>query len=151
VAENEFYLRLERTFDAPRDLVFQAWTDPAHLSKWWGPEYVEITHCEMDVRVGGGYRTCMADKDGEEHWTRGDYLEIDPPSKLVFTWCWEIDGDPNNTTNVTQVAITLNETDNSKTNLVMIHSGFDTEDGRNSHNSGWTSSFDCLEQYLASV
>ncbi len=68
--ENDFYLRLERTFDAPRDLVFQAWTDPAHLSKWWGPEYVEVTHCEMDVRVGG-YRTCMTDNDGEEHWTQG--------------------------------------------------------------------------------
>ncbi len=74
VAENEFYLRLERTFDAPRDLVFQAWTDPAHLSKCWGPEYEEVTHCEMDVRVGGGYCTYMTGKDGEEHRTRGDYL-----------------------------------------------------------------------------
>ncbi len=151
VAENEFYLRLERSFDSPRDLVFQAWTDPAHLSKCWGPALVEITHCEMDVRVGGVYRTCMTDKDGGKHWTRGEYLEIDPPSKLTFTWCWEIDGDPENNTNVTQVAITLSEADGGRTHLLMTHSGFDTEEGRDNHNGGWANSLDSLEKFLASA
>ncbi len=146
---DEFYLRLEHSFDAPIDLVFQAWTDPEHLAKWWGPATVDVTHCDMDMRVGGRYRTCMTSPDGEEHWTQGEYLEIDPPEKLIFTWAWEIDGDPNNTTNVTTVTIKLSELDDGQTNLVMIHTGFDTEEGRDNHNGGWSSSLECLAAMLA--
>ena len=52
-------LRLERTLDAPRDIVYRAWTDPVHLAQWWGPEGMSTPNCELDVRPGGKWRTCM--------------------------------------------------------------------------------------------
>jgi len=151
MTDTETYtLTLERTFEAPISLVFQAWTDPEHLTKWWGPEGVTISHCEMDVRPGGRYRTCMLGAEGNENWVQGEYVEIEEPTKLVMTWAWEIDGNPENLTNITTVSVLLSEPEEGKTRLILTHDGFDTTDGRDNHNGGWTSSMVCLEQHLSS-
>ena len=64
-------LRLERTFAAPRAAVFRAWTEPEQLVKWWGPRDFTVPVCEIDLRRGGTWRTCMRDADGGEHYVGG--------------------------------------------------------------------------------
>ncbi len=78
-------LVITRVFDAPRDLVFQAWADPVHLARWWGPEGFTNPRCEMDVRPGGAIRIDMRAPDGAVYRMKGVFDEIAPPERLVFT------------------------------------------------------------------
>jgi uncharacterized protein YndB with AHSA1/START domain len=82
-AEREFVIN--RVFDAPRALVFKAWTDPKHLKVWWGPKGFTNPICEVDARVGGAWRIVMRSPDGIEHPCGGVYREIVEPERLVFT------------------------------------------------------------------
>ena len=70
-------LVLTRIFDAPRSLVFKAWTEPRHLARWWGPRGFSVVSCEMDPRTGGSYRFHMRGPDGTDHWPQGVFREID--------------------------------------------------------------------------
>ena len=72
-----------RVFDAPRELVWKAWTDPKYVMQWWGPKGFTSPFCEMDFRVGGKYRCCMKSPDGQEFWNGGEYYEIIPYEKIV--------------------------------------------------------------------
>jgi uncharacterized protein YndB with AHSA1/START domain len=76
---------ITRVFDAPRDLVFAAWTDPGHLARWWGPHHFTNPVCEADARPGGAWRVVMRAPDGSEHPAKGVYREVAPPERLVFT------------------------------------------------------------------
>jgi uncharacterized protein YndB with AHSA1/START domain len=77
---------ITRVFDAPRELVFQAWTDPAHLKHWWGPHGFTTPVCEVDLRVGGAWKMVMRFPDGSnEHTMQAIYREILPPERLAFT------------------------------------------------------------------
>ena len=88
-------LVVTRVIDAPRRLVFKAWTQPEHIARWWGPQGFTTIHCEMDIRVGGAYRFGMRSPQGTEHWKRGVYREIVEPERIVFTFAWEdADGHP---------------------------------------------------------
>lgn len=73
-----------RVFDAPRELVFRAWTDPKHVAQWWGPKGFTSTVHEMDVRPGGVWRLTMHGPDGIDYKNRIVYLEIVPPERLVY-------------------------------------------------------------------
>lgn len=75
---------ISRTIDAPRELVFEMWTDPVHLSKWWGPKCF-TSRCELDLRVGGQYKFTMIDPDGVEFPMNGVYREIVRPERIVMT------------------------------------------------------------------
>jgi len=75
---------ITRVFDAPRELVFKAWTDPVHLAQWWGPRGFTNPVCEVDLRIGGALRIVMRAPDGAEHSMVGVFREIDPPARLVF-------------------------------------------------------------------
>ena len=81
--EREFVIT--RTFDAPRDLVYRAWTEPKHMAQWWGPHHFTNPICEMDVRPGGRWRIVMRDPAGNEHPAKGEYREVVPPERLVWT------------------------------------------------------------------
>ena len=82
-------LRLERVFDAPPERVYAAWTDPALLRRWWAAEPGWTTpEATTDVRVGGAYRLSMQGTDGILRTVAGEYLEVDPPRRLVYTWKW---------------------------------------------------------------
>lgn len=90
--ENKKELILERVFPAPRELVFAAFTNAAHLRHWWGPRGWQITHCTVDLRPSGRWHYCMKcmDKEqgefyGMEFWGLGIYEEIHAPDKLVYT------------------------------------------------------------------
>jgi len=81
--ENEFVIT--RTFDAPRELVWEAWTEPRHMAQWWGPAPFTNPVCEMDVRVGGAYRIVMHHPEGTEYPLKGVFREIVKPERLVMT------------------------------------------------------------------
>ncbi len=76
---------ITRVFDAPRELVWKAWTDPKYMMQWWGPKGFTSPHCEIDFRVGGKYLCCMRSPDGWEGWNAGEYHEIVPYEKIVST------------------------------------------------------------------
>jgi len=78
-------LVIVRTFNAPREAVWQAWTEPERLRRWWGPKDFTAPVCTIDLRVGGTYLHCMRSPEGQEYWSTGRYLEIDAPSLLVYT------------------------------------------------------------------
>jgi uncharacterized protein YndB with AHSA1/START domain len=85
---------LSREYDAPRELVWRAYTDPAHLPNWWGPNGFTNTVHEMDVRVGGRWRFIMHGPDGTDYPNRIVYQEVTPPERLVFLHGEDVDDDP---------------------------------------------------------
>lgn len=81
----EAELTITRMFDAPREVVFQTWTDPAHLKRWWGPRDFTNPVCEVHLKIGGAWKIVMRGPNGAEHTAQGVYREILPPERLVFT------------------------------------------------------------------
>lgn len=82
-ASREFVIA--RTFDAPRELVWKVWTEPAHIRNWWGPRIFSCSRCEIDLKVGGAYLYAMRAEDGSEFPLKGRFLEIVVPEKIVMT------------------------------------------------------------------
>lgn len=78
-------LTITRIFDAPRELVWKAWTDPEMAKRWWGPQNFTAPVIKMDLRVGGKYLFCMRSPEGKDYWSTGVYREIVPPERLVCT------------------------------------------------------------------
>jgi uncharacterized protein YndB with AHSA1/START domain len=144
-ANDDLVLRLSRSFAAPRERVFRAFTSPAQLAKWWGPKGFTVPACTLDVRVGGAWHTVMRSPEGKDHIVSGVYQEITPPERLVFTWGWETEGQRGHETVVT---IELSEIAGG-TRLDLVHERFETEDSCNAHRDGWSSCLDCLEEALA--
>src|ERR1700730_17678211 len=81
----ERQLKITRVFDAPREVVFKAWTDPKQLAQWWGPHGFTNPVCELDARPGGAIRIHMRGPDGTVYPMTGVYKEIGEPERLVFT------------------------------------------------------------------
>ena len=78
-------LLAERVFNAPRELVFKAWSEPEALMQWWGPREWPLTVCNLDFRPGGIWHYCMTGPKGEEAWGRGVFSEIVPPERIVYS------------------------------------------------------------------
>jgi uncharacterized protein YndB with AHSA1/START domain len=78
-----------RFLQAPPELVFEAWTNPEHIRRWWGPRSLEIVVCEVDLRIGGRWHFVHRAPDGQEFGFHGEYREIDRPHRLVATWVYE--------------------------------------------------------------
>jgi uncharacterized protein YndB with AHSA1/START domain len=134
-------LVISRVIDAPRRLVFRAWTQPEHIARWWGPQGFTTIHCDMDVRIGGTYRFGMRSPHGTEHWKRGVYREIVEPERIVFTFAWEdASGQPRHELLTT---VTLAE-EGEKTRLTLHQAMFETTERRDDHVAGWTS---CLQRF----
>lgn len=76
---------ITRVIDAPRELVWKAWTDPKYLMQWWGPKGFTTPFCKMDFRVGGKFLCCMRAPDGHEFWNGCEYHEIVPHERIVFS------------------------------------------------------------------
>jgi uncharacterized protein YndB with AHSA1/START domain len=89
VPDDQPVIIFRRAFKAPARLVFDAWTDPGHLRHWRGPRGFELAGCEVDLRVGGGYRFTHRAPDGSQHVFFGRYREIDRPTRLVSTFAYE--------------------------------------------------------------
>ena len=138
------FLNITRTFAAPRDQVYAAWTEPEHLKQWWGPEGVTAPVVEIDLRTGGRYRTCMRTPEGDR-WVGGEYTEVTPPERLVFTWAWE--GDYTADSSETLVTVEFRDL-GDVTEVALTHERFGSAESRDHHHDGWSSSLDCLEKAL---
>lgn len=92
IVEREFVM--ERIFDAPRELLFKAFTEPEHVARWWAPVSYTIPVCKIDLRPGGVWHYCMRSPEGEEHWVKSIYREIIQPERIVYT-CTFADKDAN--------------------------------------------------------
>jgi uncharacterized protein YndB with AHSA1/START domain len=138
-------LVITRVFDAPRSLVFTAWTEPERIKQWWGPRGFVTLSCEMDFRSGGLWRTRSRAPDGQEYVAHSVFREIVAPERLVFTYAWEdADGKPKHETLVT---ITFVE-QNGKTVLTFQQGVFASVTSRDEHEDGWRSAFELLSEYL---
>jgi uncharacterized protein YndB with AHSA1/START domain len=140
-------LRLERTFDAPAEAVFDAWTSAEVLRRWWpaGSDW-ETPVADVDVRLGGTLRLVMRSPDGEEFGGRGEYLEITPPKRLVFTWTW--DGHEGHE-GTQLVEVDFREREDGSTTVVLTNRGLPDEEAKRQHRDGWEASFDNLDRVLA--
>ena len=145
-AERE--LVITRVFDAPRELVWRAWTEPAAAVKWWGPKGFTVPDYKTDSRPGGAWRVCMRSPEGEDHWAHGVYREIVAPERLVFTYAFEdATGKPGHETLVTVTFAELGE----KTKLTVHQAVFESVTVRDEHVRGWTEALDRLAGYLTQV
>lgn len=145
-------LVIVRVFDAPRSLVFAAWTEPDRARHWWSPDGFDILACEMDVRPGGAWRRCMRSPVGDIVWKRGVYREIDPPTRLVFTYSDEIGATELGTDATgpeTLVTLTFEDAGSHRTRFTLHHEGFRSDALRESHEGGWTTCFARFARYLA--
>jgi uncharacterized protein YndB with AHSA1/START domain len=82
-------ITMSRVYDAPRELVYRVWTDPKHVSEWWGSHNTTTVVDKMDVRPGGQWRYVSKDAEGNEFAFFGEYREIVPPERIVYTFSWE--------------------------------------------------------------
>ena len=138
-------LLIERVFDAPRSLVFEVWTKPEHLSRWWGPNYFTLPFCEMDFRPAGRYRYCMRSPEGVDHWVWGEYREIVRPERIVMTWNRE-DAD-GKLWSSTVATLTFGDA-GDKTAFTLHQSIFETVEYCDQHNGGWSQCLDRLASYV---
>jgi uncharacterized protein YndB with AHSA1/START domain len=139
-------LVITRILDAPRLLVFKAWTEPEQVARWWGPQGFVTTLCEMDIRPGGAYCVGMRSPQGTHHVKRGVYREIVEPERIVFTYAWE-DAE-GRLGHATLVTVTFAE-HGTKTRLTLHQAIFETVSARDSHQAGWTSCLERFAEYLA--
>jgi uncharacterized protein YndB with AHSA1/START domain len=145
-AERE--LVVTRLIDAPRLLVFKAWTEAEQVARWWGPQGFVTTHCDMDIRPGGAFRCCMRSPAGTDHWKRGIYREIVEPERIVFTFAWEgADGRPGHELLTT---VTFAE-EAAKTRLILHQAVFETVEQCDDHRTGWTSCLERFADYMSTV
>lgn len=138
-------LSIKRFIHAPPNRVYQAWIDPAQLKQWFGPEKVRTRSIVVDARVGGKYRWDLTSADGEDMTAFGEYRELVPGKKIVFTWQWDADQAWENCTSL--VTIELSDSDGG-TELHFRHEQLPSEASRDRHTEGWNSLLDQLEQFL---
>jgi Uncharacterized conserved protein len=140
---SDLELVIDRMFDAPRDIVWKAWTE--RMGEWSAPKGFTIPVGEGDVRPGGKWHAAMRKPDGTDLKLGGVYREVVPPERLVFTHAWiDADGGHSPETVVTVVLIDRGD----KTEMHFTQTGFDSTDARDGHSAGWGSSFDRLDELL---
>ncbi|MEM8654257.1 MAG: SRPBCC domain-containing protein [Pseudomonadota bacterium] len=160
MTDDNTWVRIERVFEGPIDLVWKMWTDPDLFKQWYGPNGMTVPTAEMDVTVGGTRKVCMSMQTPErstEMWFTGIYKEVTPPTRLVYTesMC-DADGTliapqsmgmPDTFPDITEVIVDLSDA-GGKTRMVMVHVG--VNEGT-AGAGGWTQAFDKLATLAASL
>ena len=144
-AEEDTKLVVKRVIHAPRARVYEAWTDPAQLKQWFGPENVQTRDLIVDTRVGGKYRWDLVNQEGEEMSVFGEYRELVSGERIVFTWQWDDDDVWQNRTSLVTVEFSDRE---GGTEVRLRHEQLPSEESRDRHNQGWNSVLDRLEHFL---
>src|SRR5436190_2898111 len=137
-------LEISRVIEAPRDRVYAAWTDPEQLKQWFGPQNVKTRELVADARVGGTFRWDIINSEGEEMTMRGEFRELQPDKKIVFTWQWEDDEDWEQRDSV--VTVELSDCDGG-TEVRLTHEQLPSEESRERHTEGWQSVLNKLEKF----
>ncbi|ACY19630.1 Activator of Hsp90 ATPase 1 family protein [Gordonia bronchialis DSM 43247] len=137
---------ITRIFDAPRELVWRAWTETADAAEWWHPRdvWIKAGTVSVDARAGGRYAYTMVGPDGREYPTSGVYREVTPPERLVFTWGSPGDADDE----APLITVTLRELDGHRTEMLFHLVGIDAAPGDEDVYDGWNSAFDLLGEHL---
>ena len=149
---------IERTFDAPIDLIWQMWTEPAHFQSWYGPRGMTIPVADMDVRVGGRRLICMASPDGNmKMWFTGEYREVTPTTRLVYTDSMADEhgnvlspaamGMPEGHPETTEVIVELADL-GGQTKMTMTHVGVPAD---SPGAGGWAMAIDKLAEHVNSI
>ncbi|MBL6750689.1 MAG: SRPBCC domain-containing protein [Nevskia sp.] len=136
-------LTIQRRINAPPSKVFAAWIEPEKVARWWGPGGAEVVSAQSDPRVGGRFRFVSQAPGGERHDVGGEYREVVPDRKLVFTWAWH-------STPERESLVTLSLSgDGAGTLLTLTHEQFFDEPARDGHRKGWDAALDRLERQFA--
>jgi uncharacterized protein YndB with AHSA1/START domain len=154
-------LEITRIFDAPREKVWKAWTEPEHVMKWWGPKGFTSPSCSIDLRVGGKIHFCMHGPEGTEFdkdmWSLGILKEIIPMEKLVMSDHFadaegaivspKEYGMPGQWPEEMTISVTLEDTEDGKTKMTLVHTGHPVEMA-DMAKQGWNESLDKLAESL---
>jgi uncharacterized protein YndB with AHSA1/START domain len=141
-------LVIERLFNAPRDVVFEAWTKVEHVVNWFGPSGFSAPFCEIDFRVGGSYRICMRSPEGDDHWVQGEYREIRPPEQIVFTWIREAADGKIWSSTIVELRF---ENDGASTRFTLRQGQFETVPYCEEHSFGWNQCLDRFGEYVSKI
>ena len=143
--EQSAEVSIRRNYPVAPDKVWRAWTEPQALRQWFGPGATPSrAEAEIDLRVGGRYRIAIPMPDGDKNEASGEYLEVVPNRRLVFTWAWK--GTPER---VSRVTIDLRPVAGG-TDLSFVHDRFFDDKARANHERGWQPIFGNLEKFLGS-
>jgi len=140
---------VKRIFNASPERVFQAWTNPEFLSQWFGPRGLRTQVLQCDLTPGGKYLIRLHDPEGKiiEHF--GEYVQISPPTRLIFTWTLDNQDCTGSKDLCADTLVSLHFKDvNGKTELELTHEKLPTQTARDAHRFGWNSSLDCLHNFL---
>lgn len=140
-----FVLKLKCFVDAPHERVFKSLTEPAELAKWWGPHGFTTPEIALDLSVGGDYRFAMQPPDGEPFHLSGEFLEIVPPSRIVYTFRWD---EPDPDDQETVVTLSLAAVGDA-TEVALSQGEFATQARLELHRNGWAEGFDKLRELIA--
>lgn len=143
-ADDDRVLVIERVFDAPRSLVWEAWADGERARQWIAPSGMEVSVWESDARPGGTWRLVMGPASGPQHQAGGVYREVVPGEKIVFTHAWDEGGRRGHETVVT---VTFSD-EGRKTRMKFQQAIFASVEDRDGHREGWSESFDKLERVV---
>lgn len=157
-ATGEREIVITRYFDAPRALVWRAWTEPDHVMRWWGPKNYTTPFCRIDLHPGGSYHYCMRSPEGRDYWGTGVYREIEAPSLLVCTDCFADEegkvvpashyGMGGDWPQELLITVTFIEQE-GRTRLTLHHAGIPAGEMSELTETGWNESFDKLAELLA--
>jgi uncharacterized protein YndB with AHSA1/START domain len=147
----EIALELEHRYAAPRERVFDAWTNADVLKRWWAaaPTW-ETPLAEVDAREGGSYRLSMKTDEGDVHTVRGEFTEVSPPERLAYTWAWEEGPDAAMGGSENSLVVVEFVEDGDGTIVKLRHSGFANDQIRELHVQGWTAVMANLERAVFS-
>jgi uncharacterized protein YndB with AHSA1/START domain len=140
-------LVVRRRIRAGAAFLFDAWTSPALLLRWWGPKGVKCTHAEVDARVGGAMRIANELPDGRTIWIHGRFLEVVPGERLVYTWRTEpsrVEADVQE-----RVTVRFEARGEGETDVVVLHERIADEESRRGHEDGWEGCLDGLAAWTA--
>jgi uncharacterized protein YndB with AHSA1/START domain len=135
-------LIVRKTIQASAERLFEAWTQPAQLKKWWGPQSVVCIDAEVDLRVGGRYRIANQFPDGKVVWIAGEFETIEQPHKLVYTWRFEPEAGASERVTV------VFELRGDATEVIVTHERIPNAAIRDMHEKGWQGCLDGLAEYL---
>jgi uncharacterized protein YndB with AHSA1/START domain len=145
--EEKPVLQMNRVIAAPRERVFAAWTTPEAIKVWFGPDTCRVLDAQVDLRIGGEFCFHLSTEKMGELKLYGQYREVKPPLKLVYTWSWKGNAELESESSLVTVEfVELGDL----TDIRLTHEQLPSIQARDDHSHGWSGTFDKLEKYLTS-